>query len=231
MCRRSTCRGTSRTLVRSSTSVRVAGRVARRGRCGQRAAVLERIAPLHTGVPIATFRRDTPARRDAFADERRVVAGDGGGPMKADAKRSSSSIGEQSSSATLPTSAVEWPPTARGYRRSIRVAMLERGRETLIHSIGQCGSAEELRASVAEWPPTAQVSRRAVRFARLELERIAPPHPGALIATFRCAAPARCGAFVGKRRFVAGETDKGSSSPAATRRSQRRPSSPRVGPP
>jgi hypothetical protein len=126
MCRRSTCRGTSRTLGHRRACASLVASLAA-GVAVNARQVLERIAPLHTGVPIATFRRDTPARRDAFADERRVVAGDGGGPMKADAKRSSSSIGEHGSSATLPTSAVEWPPTARGYRRSIRLAMLERG--------------------------------------------------------------------------------------------------------
>ncbi len=106
MCRRSTCRGTSRTLGHRRTCASLVASLAA-GVAVSARQVLERIAPLHTGVPIATFRRDTPSRRDAFADERRVVAGDGGGPMKADAKRSSSSIGEHGSSATLPTSAVE----------------------------------------------------------------------------------------------------------------------------
>jgi len=32
--------------------------------------------PFHAGVPIAAFRRDAPARCGAFADERRIVAGD-----------------------------------------------------------------------------------------------------------------------------------------------------------
>ena len=41
--------------------------------------VLERIAPFHTGVLIATFYHAAPARCGAFADERRIVAGDGGG--------------------------------------------------------------------------------------------------------------------------------------------------------
>jgi hypothetical protein len=34
--------------------------------------------PRHTGVRIATFHRDAPARRGAFVDERSVDAGDGG---------------------------------------------------------------------------------------------------------------------------------------------------------
>src|ERR1700729_1369620 len=42
-----------------------------------------------------------------------------------------------------------------------------------------------------EWPPTRQRSRRAIRFARLELEVGNALHTGVLIATFRCAAPAR----------------------------------------
>ena len=58
-----------------------------------------------------------------------------------------------------------------------------------------------LRASAVEWRVTPQVDR----FARLELERIAPLHTGALIATFRCDAPARCGAFADERRVVAGD--------------------------
>jgi hypothetical protein len=47
--------------------------------------------PLFTPAgPIATFRCAAPARCGAFADERRVMAGgEGGGPTKADAKRSS----------------------------------------------------------------------------------------------------------------------------------------------
>jgi hypothetical protein len=40
---------------------------------------------------------------------------------------------------------------------------------------------------------------------KLDLERIAPFHTGALIATFHCAAPARCGAFADARRVVGGE--------------------------
>jgi hypothetical protein len=37
---------------------------------------------------------DTPARSGAFVDERRVVAGDGGGPTRANAKRSSCPPGQ-----------------------------------------------------------------------------------------------------------------------------------------
>jgi hypothetical protein len=39
----------------------------------------ERIARLRTRVLTATFRCDAPARCGAFANERRVVAADGGG--------------------------------------------------------------------------------------------------------------------------------------------------------
>jgi hypothetical protein len=53
-------------------------------RSGSRGA-LERIAS-HTGVPIATFRRDAPARCGAFADGRRSVVG----RRDANSKRTSS---------------------------------------------------------------------------------------------------------------------------------------------
>jgi len=46
---------------------------------------------------------------------------------------------------------------------------------------------------------------RALRYPKLERERIAPCRPGFLIATFRCVAPARCGAFADERRIVAGD--------------------------
>jgi WD40 repeat protein len=36
---------------------------------------------LGTGQPVATFRCDAPASHCAFADERRIVAGDQGGRM------------------------------------------------------------------------------------------------------------------------------------------------------
>jgi hypothetical protein len=42
----------------------------------------------------APFRCAAPARCGAFVDARRVVASDGGGPTKADAKRSSRSLGQ-----------------------------------------------------------------------------------------------------------------------------------------
>ena len=47
---------------------------------------------LHTGAPVATFHRSAPARCGALADERRIVAGEGGGPTNADAKRSSARL-------------------------------------------------------------------------------------------------------------------------------------------
>jgi len=47
-------------------------------------------------------------------------------------------------------------------------------------------------------------SRRSPRaLAKLALARIAPLHAGVRIATFSCAAPARCGAFADERRVVA----------------------------
>jgi hypothetical protein len=41
-----------------------------------------------------------------------------------------------------------------------------------------------------------------IRLARLERERVTPHRTGVLTATFRFAAPARCGAFVDERRVV-----------------------------
>jgi hypothetical protein len=79
---------------RSSTSVRVPDRAVRHGRSavgcrrGQRARGEARTdyEPSH-GVRISNCRCDAPARCGAFADERRnKVAGDRGGPTKADAK-------------------------------------------------------------------------------------------------------------------------------------------------
>jgi hypothetical protein len=107
----------------------------------------------------------------------------------------------------------------------------EGGRETLI----QLNRGARLLRDTTHFGGRVAANRS--RLPPLDPARDAGARPGhalfapAFIATFRSAAPARCGAFVGKRRFVAGETDEGSSSPAATRRSQRRPSSPRVGPP
>jgi hypothetical protein len=45
-------------------------------------------------VPVAAFRRDAPARCGVFVDERRILAGDDGGPTRMDAKRSSSPVGQ-----------------------------------------------------------------------------------------------------------------------------------------
>jgi len=53
--------------------------------------------------------------------------------------------------------------------------------------------------------PRALRRRQALRHARLEPERMTALHTGALVATFRCAAPARCGAFVDERRVAAGD--------------------------
>jgi hypothetical protein len=61
---------------------------------------------------------------------------------------------------------------------------------------------------------------------KLDLERIAPLHASALIATFHRDAPARCGAFGDERRVVVGEkggrvytwVDDSSASGAAQRR-------------
>ena len=111
---------------------------------------------------IATFRCAAPARCGAFADERRIVAGDEGGDVDADAKRASVRSGVQ----------------LRFWRT---------------------------RFSRSSGRQRRRGSRRSIRFARLELERITPLHTGALIATFRCAAPARCGAFADERRIVAGD--------------------------
>jgi hypothetical protein len=60
-----------------------------------------------------------------------------------------------------------------------------------------------LRAPVARAAANASSSRRPVQFARPELERIALLCTGALVTTFRRAAPARCGAFAEERRAVA----------------------------
>jgi hypothetical protein len=79
------------------------------------------------------------------------------------------------------------------------------GRETLIQSRGQCGVAAATKAGA---------------------RRNAPLHTGALIATFRCAGPARCGAFADERRIVAVTKaaqchTKRSSSPRAAKLSRR----------
>ena len=57
---------------------------------------------------VGTFRCAAPARGGAFADERRVVAGDGGGPTKADAQLPLA----VRRSPTARASVVEWPPKA-----------------------------------------------------------------------------------------------------------------------
>ena len=49
-----------------------------------------------------------------------------------------------------------------------------------------------------------RASRRSIRFARLEPERRRLPNDGVLIAAFRGAAPARCGAFTDERRIERG---------------------------
>src|ERR1700733_11424976 len=62
------------------------------------------------------------------------------------------------------------------------------------------------------WPSASRHSHRSMRFARLELEgvrsrieQIAALRTAALLATFRRAAPRRCGAFADERRFAAGD--------------------------
>jgi hypothetical protein len=66
--------------------------------------------------------------------------------------------------------------------------------------------ARPLRRAVGPRPAClALVASFAAVVCELDLERIAPFHTGALIATFRCDAPPRCGAFVGERRIVVGD--------------------------
>jgi hypothetical protein len=84
---------------------------------------------LHTGALVAAFRCDAPARCGAFADERRIVAGDNGG---------------------------------RAYRRA------------------RASLGASFAAGVRE----------------LAVERMIALHTAVRIATFHCAAPARCGACV-----------------------------------
>ena len=137
--------------------MRVPGRVVRRGRSGSDVAGTvgagERIAPLRTGALIATFRCAAPARCGAFADERRIVAGDEGG---------------------------------RACGRACSVSWSRR-------------FAAGVREAGARAP------------ARRDLHRV-------LIATFRCAAPARCGAFAderrggGRRRRLGADTKRASAS-------------------
>ena len=181
-----------------------------------------------TGAHRRTFRRAAPARCGAFADERRIVAGDEGGRVRhrracaslvasfaagvreAGARTDNALFTPACSSppsvalrprvaARSPMSGASLPATrrtsatrnARPVRRAVRFSK-QRGR-----------AGFGVRASVGRGPPTGRGSRRSIRFARLELERITPLHAGALIATFRCAAPARCGAFADERRIVA----------------------------
>jgi hypothetical protein len=68
---------------------------------------------------------------------------------------------------------------------------------------GGCQQGESADAlHSVECPPTGRGSRRSMRCARLELELITPLHAGVRIATYGCAAPARCGAFADERRIV-----------------------------
>ena len=79
----------------SSTSVRAGVREAG-DRADYRAFASACVSPptVAMGRCDAPFRCAAPARCGAFVDARRVVAGDGGGPTKADAKRSSRSLGQ-----------------------------------------------------------------------------------------------------------------------------------------
>jgi hypothetical protein len=108
-----------------------------------------------TGVLIATFRCDTPARCGAFADERRIVVGDEGG--RADAKRSSSPWG----SAVPPTlcCASIGRQTRRGSRRSIRFARRARERVAPFHTgvriaTFRCNAVARSSMRGASWPAT-----------------------------------------------------------------------------
>jgi hypothetical protein len=125
---------------------------------------------------VATFRCDGPSRHGAFADARRIVAGDGRRPS-GDARRSSIPLGSQ---VRQPVPRV--PPLdafqrrAADHRRACAslLAVVRRGQNTLLDS----GCSVFAYALAAEWPPTRQVSRRSIRFARLERELITPSsHP------------------------------------------------------
>jgi hypothetical protein len=163
--------------------------------------------PSH-GVRISNCRCDAPARCGAFADERRnKVAGDRGGPTKADAKLPRarrhrrppqrwilSGSGSPLTGALIAPFPCEAPARGGAFvdeRRVVAGGVGGRVRtSTHIHSLG--GAAPPtVRASVLDCPPMRHGSRRSVRLARPEFERLAPFHTGVLIATFRCATPSR----------------------------------------
>jgi hypothetical protein len=76
----------------------------------------------------------------------------------------------------------------------------------VIHNVPQkgCDRRGSLGPGVGFWRYALQI-----RCARLTLKRIAPFRTGVLIATFRCGAPARCGAFVDEGCMVAGDRGAG----------------------
>jgi len=88
---------------------------------GVRELALDRMTALHTAVLIATFGRDTPARCGAFVDERRIVAGDACGRQTLIQFHRAVRLRRH-----YALQSVERPQMRRGFRRSIRLARLER---------------------------------------------------------------------------------------------------------
>jgi len=164
-----------------------------------RELALERIMPLRTLVRIAAFHRTAPARCGAFADERRSVGGDGGGRAHRHfalryACSSRPFADERRVVAAMKAAECvideRTRPRSRRSPRALRFG-------TMAGDKGGCAQHETLMPSI-----------RAVRLRgchKDRVRRIAARHTDALIATFRRAAPARCGAFVEKRRIVAGD--------------------------
>ena len=154
------------------------------------------MTPFCTGALIATFRCDAPARCGACADERRVMGGDVGGrvyrgactPLVAPFAGGVPQAGARTDDAPFAPACSRHFPLPRSrvapVRRRARVVPGdEGGRETLI----QAPRAVRLRRL-----PQCCISNRYALYTAV------------LIATFRCAAPARCGAFLDRRRIVAG---------------------------
>jgi hypothetical protein len=177
---------------RSYTSVRVPGRVVRRGRsavergrAARRARLeIERIKlPLHPGVPIATFRCAAP----------RVAARSPMSGASVPARKAAACTDSRAQVASLAAAVASC-----GARRS--VALLRAGQAVLgsarwfWRTLRRSSGSRRIEVSVVRsgprgWSPNGY---RAL-------------HTGLLIATIRCAAPARCGAFADERGIMPGD--------------------------
>jgi hypothetical protein len=167
--------------------------------------------PLHTGVLIANFHRAAPARCGAFADERRVVAGDEGGRVRT---RNAYPVPSGSAVRAPPWPAcrtLAFPRTrwAVGRRRSCASLAASFAAGLPARDVGgwrggcSRGKRADASAQSIAWPPTGRGPRRRPDDRRWSANGWRALLAGALIATLHGAAPARCGAFVDERRTVA----------------------------